>query len=116
MSAGTVSACLWADVAGHLGRLLVSHCVATCRDCAWRTSRAPLTEADEKVAQQMNIYWANFVKTGNRNGAGRPDWPAYHSATDMLIDFTDSGPVAKTEPWKKRLDLTEELASKQANK
>lgn len=66
--------------------------------------------------QQMNTYWANFVKTGNRNGAGLPDWPAYHSATDMLIDFTDSGPVAKTDPWKKRLDLTEELASKQANK
>jgi para-nitrobenzyl esterase len=72
---------------------------------------APLTEADEKVAQAMNTYWANFIKTGNPNGAGLPDWPAYHSASDMLMDFTDKGPVAKPDPWKKRLDLTKELAS-----
>jgi para-nitrobenzyl esterase len=72
---------------------------------------APLTEADEKVAQEMNTYWANFVKTGNPNGAGLPNWPAYNSASDMLMDFTDSGPMAKADPWKKRLDLTKELAS-----
>ncbi|MFC5865345.1 carboxylesterase family protein [Acidicapsa dinghuensis] len=37
---------------------------------------APLTEADEKVAQEMITYWANFIKTGNPSGAGLPDWPA----------------------------------------
>lgn len=30
----------------------------------------PLTQADEKTAQEMNTYWANFIKTGNPNGAG----------------------------------------------
>lgn len=74
-----------------------------------------LTEADEKVAQQMNTYWANFIKTGNPSGAGLPDWPAYHATSDMLMDFTENGPVAKPDPWKKRLDLTEELASKRAS-
>jgi para-nitrobenzyl esterase len=74
---------------------------------------APLTDADEKVAREMNTYWANFVKNGNPNGAGLPDWPAFHSANDIIMDFTDGGPVAKPDPWKKRLDLTEELASKQ---
>jgi para-nitrobenzyl esterase len=77
---------------------------------------APLTDADEKVAQQMNTYWANFVKTGDPNGKGLPNWPAYQSASDMLMDFTNDGPVTKPDPWKKRLDLTEELASKQAGK
>jgi para-nitrobenzyl esterase len=74
---------------------------------------APLTEADEKVAQEMNTYWANFVKCGNPNGAGMPDWPAYHPTTDMIMDFTDHGPVAKPDRWKKRLDLTEQIASRQ---
>jgi para-nitrobenzyl esterase len=71
----------------------------------------PLTEADEKVAQEMNTYWANFVKTGNPNGAGLPDWPAYRSESDVIMDFTNSGPVAKPDPWKKRLDLTAQIAS-----
>jgi para-nitrobenzyl esterase len=77
---------------------------------------APLTEADEKVAQEINTYWANFIKTGNPNGAGLPDWPAYQSSSDMLMDFTSDGPVSKPDPWKKRLDLTEELASQQAGR
>jgi para-nitrobenzyl esterase len=80
-------------------------------DTARAHYRAPLTEADENVAQQMNTYWANFVKTGNPNGAGLPEWPAYQSTSDMLMDFTKDGPVANADPWKKRLDLTEQLAS-----
>jgi para-nitrobenzyl esterase len=40
--------------------------------------------ADEKVAPEMNTYWANFVKTGNPNGAGLLDWLSYHSTSDML--------------------------------
>jgi para-nitrobenzyl esterase len=75
---------------------------------------APLTEADEKVAQEMNTYWANFVKSGNPNGAGLPEWPAYHSTSDMLMDFTNNGPVGESDRWKKRLDLTEQIASQQS--
>jgi para-nitrobenzyl esterase len=74
---------------------------------------APLTETDEKVAQEMNTYWANFVKSGNPNGTGLPEWPAYHSTSDMLMDFTNNGPVAESDPWKKRLDLTEQISSQQ---
>ncbi len=43
--------------------------------------------------------------------AQMPDWPANYSTTDMIMDFTDHGPVARPDPWKKRLDLTEQLAS-----
>ena len=75
---------------------------------------APLTEADEKVAQEMNTYWANFVKRGNPNGTGLPEWPAYHSTSDMLMDFINNGPVGEPDPWKKRLDLTEQIASQQS--
>jgi para-nitrobenzyl esterase len=75
---------------------------------------ADLSAEDEKIAQQTNTYWANFAKTGNPNGTGLPDWPKYESSSDILMDFSLSGPVAKADPWKKRLDLTEQLASQQA--
>jgi para-nitrobenzyl esterase len=74
---------------------------------------APLTAEDEKIARETNTYWANFAKTGNPNGAGLPDWPRYHKSDDMLMDFSQSGPVAKADPWKQRLDLMEQLASQQ---
>jgi len=36
-----------------------------------------VTDADRRVAAQMSTYWANFIKTGNPNGAGLPAWPVY---------------------------------------
>ncbi len=32
------------------------------------------TAADYALAQTMSTYWANFVKTGNPNGTGLPQW------------------------------------------
>ena len=62
------------------------------------------------TAQAANAYWVNFAKTGNPNGPGLPEWPAYQPKTDMLMDFTATGPVAKADPLKDRLDLVEQLA------
>lgn len=75
---------------------------------------ADLTDADEKAAQGMHAYWVNFAKTGDPNGAGLPNWPKYSGATDELMDFTESGPSAGPDPWKQRLDLAEQLATKPA--
>jgi para-nitrobenzyl esterase len=75
---------------------------------------ADLSADDEKIAQQTNTYWANFAKTGNPNGKGLPGWPQFNSSGDMLMDFTFDGPVGKADPWKKRLDLTEQIASQPA--
>lgn len=74
--------------------------------------RAAATPADIKAGEETNSYWANFVKTGNPNGPGLPHWPRYSKSKDELMIFTENhGPVAKPDPWKERLDLTEALAN-----
>jgi para-nitrobenzyl esterase len=73
-----------------------------------------LAPADEAAAKQTNAYWINFVKTGDPNGSGLPHWPAYSSSSDQLMNFTEDGPVAEADPWKKRLDLVEKLDAKPA--
>jgi para-nitrobenzyl esterase len=56
--------------------------LATNRHYAW-------ADGDRTVAQTMQEYFANFVKTGNPNGPGLPRWPAYTEADGfprMTID------------------------------
>ncbi len=70
-----------------------------------------LADPDRATAQAANAYWANFAKTGNPNGKGLPEWPAYSPKTDVLMDFSATGPAARPDPWKTRLDLVERLAT-----
>jgi len=49
---------------------------------------------DRILSDQMMRYWTNFAKTGNPNGKGLPEWPAYDKA-DRLIhldSIINSGP------------------------
>ena len=71
-----------------------------------------LAPEDEATAKAAIAYWVAFAKTGDPNGEGRPKWPAYDAAHDILLDFTMEGPVAVPDPWKARLDLTETVAGK----
>jgi para-nitrobenzyl esterase len=45
----------------------------------------PWTEADFKVSDVMSSYWANFVKTGNPNAKGLPDWPPYNKSNGFQV-------------------------------
>jgi para-nitrobenzyl esterase len=45
--------------------------------------------ADYEVSKTMQAYFVNFIKTGNPNGPGLPNWPAYRPDTNyqrMRID------------------------------
>jgi para-nitrobenzyl esterase len=70
------------------------------------------TPEDAALAAAANAYWAAFAKSGDPNGDGRPKWPAYTAKDDAIMDFAISGPAAKADPWKARLDLVEAAASK----
>jgi para-nitrobenzyl esterase len=52
-------------------------------------SLRPLTATDEKLAQMMAAYWANFCKTGNPNGKGLPNWPRYTVGTKQIVVLGD---------------------------
>jgi para-nitrobenzyl esterase len=70
-----------------------------------------LTPADAAIADVANAYWVAFAKTGDPNGPGRPNWPRYDAAQDLLLNFAERGPAAEPDPWKARLDLIEAAAA-----
>ena len=43
------------------------------------------TPDDYAVSKTMQEYFANFVKTGNPNGSGLPNWPLFRSGR-LIID------------------------------
>jgi para-nitrobenzyl esterase len=45
----------------------------------------------------MRTYWTNFAKTGDPNGNGLPDWPAYNGTYAQVLHIeaenTQAGPL-----------------------
>ena len=35
----------------------------------------------------MSSYWINFAATGNPNGEGLPDWPAYTLDAEQALEL-----------------------------
>ncbi len=50
---------------------------------------------DKMLTDQMQTYWADFVKSGDPNAKGLPQWPK-SGAGNAYLDFTSNGAVAKT--------------------
>src|SRR5690606_23430323 len=76
-----------------------------------RRGAADPTQEEEKLAQIMNSYWANFAKTGDPNGENLPLWPLYDTQKEEILDIElDGSPVGKPDPRKARLDVIEKAA------
>jgi para-nitrobenzyl esterase len=52
-------------------------------------------DIDTHVSATMEQYWTNFAKTGNPNGPGLPQWPAFDPQGRAYIEFTDNGPIVR---------------------
>jgi len=51
--------------------------------------------ADRELSTAMQLYWTNFAKTGDPNGASLPKWPKFDGASRGYMEFTEGGPVAR---------------------
>jgi para-nitrobenzyl esterase len=62
----------------------------------------PWEPVDQPLATTMSTYWTNFAKTGNPNGAGLPNWPAY-TTKDSQVMILGEKPAAQPLPDKAAL-------------
>jgi para-nitrobenzyl esterase len=58
--------------------------------------------ADQALAGVMSAAWTNFAKTGNPNGEGVPQWPAWTAADHAVMIFNETS-AAATDPFADRL-------------
>jgi para-nitrobenzyl esterase len=51
--------------------------------------KRPWRDVDFTVEKTMNDYWVNFVKNGNPNGEGVPEWGVYDKSTGIIMEIGD---------------------------
>jgi len=66
--------------------------------------RCPWEPVDRELAKTMSAYWTNFAKTGNPNGSGLPEWPAYTTTSNTTMILGEH-PAAQSLPGKAGLDF-----------
>ncbi|MFC5411342.1 carboxylesterase/lipase family protein [Larkinella bovis] len=71
------------------------------------------TPDDHKVSEVMQTYFANFVKTGNPNGGGLPNWPAINNANPVPFMQIDVNTRLETEKNRARYLFLDPYYTKQ---
>jgi para-nitrobenzyl esterase len=59
------------------------------------SQQMPAGDADKKVSEEVSTYWTNFAKTGDPNGGGLPNWPAFTGSNPEVMNLNDP---AQAEP------------------
>ena len=88
-----------AEIEYAMGNLSTNHVYAWSQD-------------DYKVSKLMEAYFANFIKTGDPNATGLPEWPAANSGDAVRVMNIDVESGAKPEAHRERYLFLEQLADK----
>jgi para-nitrobenzyl esterase len=73
----------------------------------------PWSDGDIKVSEAMAAYWTNFVKTGNPNSNGLPDWPKSDSHNQyQVLHFSDKGIRAMADALRPRYEFLDAQTTK----
>ena len=70
------------------------------------------TKDDYAVSATMQAYFANFIKTGNPNGANLPNWPATKTSKPVPVMRIDVKTVLEKDAHEARYKLLEQIAEK----
>ena len=68
---------------------------------------------DYKVSEMMQGYFVNFIKSGNPNGPGLPEWPSYDPKTNYTRLRIDVAAKAEPEPDRPRYQVLDAIFAKQ---
>ena len=53
------------------------------------------TPDEQRLSDNVQLYWTNFAKTGNPNGAGLPNWPQFNDKDSPYLFLAAAGAQAK---------------------
>jgi hypothetical protein len=70
-----------------------------------KTLNVPWQPADWKLSDVMITYWSNFARTGNPNGAGLPQWPAYNEGHKYQVMHLDTDLRAAPDAQRARYEF-----------
>ena len=65
-------------------------------------------KADRALTEAMGRYWTNFARTGNPNGDGLVNWPAYDPVSDDWLQL-DHVIMPVNDVRREQLDITERV-------
>ena len=74
--------------------------------------QSPAAAVDLQLADRIASYWSNFAKTGNPNGAGLPNWPAFDGAGSQVMRLKDL-PAAGSDPSIERYRMLHKIKGRQ---
>ncbi len=63
---------------------------------------------DRELSRTIMDYWVNFARSGDPNGKGLPNWPAYHARTDLSLEL-GNGTAVRSGLQREACELAERI-------